>query len=176
MKIYIKIISITLFGKKTFYLIRYIYQKPMYIVYGRWRYWTLVIWVCQIEQLDVNEFLITIKVANERNVESTKPVDYIKIYIKIFSITLLRKKHHFLDPIYQKPYIQPVTHYYIGIRRSVLIFAFLTNNDDGLEIFTIEVYVEVSIVENWLFRPLSCMLKEYSVNYLKNFKFKLHIM
>ena len=63
----------------------------------------------------------------------------------------------------------------MGIRRSVLIFAFLTNNDDGLKIFTMEVYVEVSTVENLLFHPLSCMLKEYGVNYLKNFKFKLHM-
>ena len=98
-----------------------------------------------------------------------------KIYIEIFSITLMRKKHHLLDPVYQKPYIQPVNHYYMGKRRSVLIFAFLTNSDDGLKIFTMEVYVEVTTVENWLFRPLSCMLKEYSVNYLKNFKFKLHM-
>ena len=82
------------------------------------------------------------------NVDSTKPVDYIKIYIEIFSITLLRKKHHLLDPVYQKPYIQPVTQYYIGIGRSVLIFAFLKNNDDGLKIFTIEVYIEVSTIEN----------------------------
>ena len=43
------------------------------------------------------------------NVDSTKPVDYIKIYIKIFSIKLFGKKHHLLDPVYQKPYIQPVT-------------------------------------------------------------------
>ena len=71
-----------------------------------------------------------------------------KIYIEIFSITLFRKKHHLLDPVYQKPYIEPVTQYHIGIRYSVLIFAFLTNNDDGLKIFTIEVYVEVSTVEN----------------------------
>ena len=71
-----------------------------------------------------------------------------KIYIEIFSITLMRKKHHLLDPVYQKPYIQPVTQYYIGIGRSVLIFAFLTNNDDGLKIFTIEVYIEVSTIEN----------------------------
>ena len=63
-------------------------------------------------------------------------------------MTLYRKKHHLLDPVYQKPYIEPVTHYYIGIRYSVLIFAFLTNNDDRLKIFTIEVYVEVSTVEN----------------------------
>ena len=97
-----------------------------------------------------------------------------KIYIKIFSITLLRKKHHLLDPVYQKPYIRPVTPYYIGVRRSVLIFAFLISNDAGLKSFTTEVNVEVSTVENWLFRPLSCMLKEYSINYLKNFKFKLH--
>ena len=67
------------------------------------------------------------------------------------------------------------THYHMGKRRSVLMFAFLTNSDDVLKIFTMEVYVEVSTVENWLFRPLSCMLKEYSVNYLKNFKFKLHM-
>ena len=50
--------------------------------------------------------------------------------------------------VYQKPYIQPVTQYYIAICCSVLTFAFLTNNDDGLKIFTIEVYVEVSTVEN----------------------------
>ena len=90
-------------------------------------------------------------------------------------MTLYRKKHHLLDLVYQKPYIEPVTQYYIGIRYSVLIFAFLTSNDDRLKIFTIEVYVEVSTVENWLFRPLSCMLKEYSVNYLKHFKFKLQM-
>ena len=82
------------------------------------------------------------------NVDSTKPVDYMKIYIEIFSITLMRKKHHLLDPVYQKPYIQPVNHYHMGKRRSVLIFAFLTNSDDGLKIFTMEVYVEVSTVEN----------------------------
>ena len=82
------------------------------------------------------------------NVDSTKPVDYMKIYIEIFSITLMRKKHHLLDPVYQKPYIHPVTQYYMGVRRSVLIFAFLTSNDDGLKIFTMEVYVEVTTVEN----------------------------
>ena len=36
------------------------------------------------------------------NVDSTKPVDYMKIYIKIFSITLFGKKHHLLDPVYIK--------------------------------------------------------------------------
>ena len=82
------------------------------------------------------------------NVDSTKPVDYMKIYIEIFSITLMRKKHHLLDPGYKKPYIQPVNRYYMGKRRSVLIFAFLTNSDDGLKIFTMEVYVEVTTVEN----------------------------
>ena len=54
-------------------------------------------------------------------------------------MTLYRKKLHLLDPVYQKPYIEPVAHYYIGIRYGVLIFAFLTNNDDRLKIFTIEV-------------------------------------
>jgi hypothetical protein len=59
----------------------------------------------EIEQADVNKFLIAIKLANDWDVESTKTVDYMKIYIEIFSITLLRKKHHLLDPFYQKPYI-----------------------------------------------------------------------
>ena len=36
------------------------------------------------------------------NVDSTKPVDYVKIYIKIISITLFGKKHHLLDPVYIK--------------------------------------------------------------------------
>ena len=58
-----------------------------------------------MEQADVNKFLIAIKLANDRDVESTKTVDYMKIYIEIFSITLLRKKHHLLDPFYRKPYI-----------------------------------------------------------------------
>ena len=64
-----------------------------------------VIDICEIEQADLNKFLIAIKLDNGRNVESTKPVDYMKIYIEIFSITLMRKKHHLLDPVYQKPYI-----------------------------------------------------------------------
>ena len=40
------------------------------------------------------------------NVESTKLDDYMKIYIEIFSNTLLRKKHHLHDAGYQKPYIE----------------------------------------------------------------------
>ena len=67
----------------------------------------------EIEQADLNKFLIAIKLDNDRNIESTKPVDYMKIYIEIFSITLLRKKHHLLDPVYQKSYIQPVTQVYV---------------------------------------------------------------
>ena len=91
---------------------------------------------------------MSIKLANEMNVDSAKPVDYMKIYIKIFSITLFGKRHHLLDPVYQEPYIRPVIPYYIGISCSVLIFAFLISNDNGLKIFTIEVYVEVSTVDN----------------------------
>ena len=48
-----------------------------------------------MEQADVNKFLISIKLANDRDVESTKPVDYMKICIEIFSITLMRKKTPF---------------------------------------------------------------------------------
>ena len=35
--------------------------------------------VCEIDQADVNEFLIAIKLVNELNVDSTKPVDYMQI-------------------------------------------------------------------------------------------------
>ena len=35
-----------------------------------------VIDVCEIEQADVNKFLIAIKLVNDRDVESTKTVDY----------------------------------------------------------------------------------------------------
>ena len=51
-------------------------------------------------------------------------------------------------------------------------FAFLINMGVGLEI-QIEIYVDVSTVENWLFRRLSCMLNKYSGNYWKNFKYKV---
>ena len=38
---------------------------------------------------------------------------------------------------------------------------------------TVEIYVDVSTVENWLFCRLSCMLNKYSGNYWKNFKYKV---
>ena len=57
------------------------------------------------------------------NVESTKLDDYMKIYIDIFSNTLLRKKTPFTRcGIPKAIYRDPVTLYYIGVRCSFFNF------------------------------------------------------
>ena len=96
-----------------------------------------------------------------------------QICVEIFSITLIPIKHHLLDAVYQKPYI---VHCYSFIGWYTLwclnFLHFLSIRMLDLK-STVEIYVDVSTVENWLFCRLSCMLNKYSGNYWKNFKYKV---